>query len=51
MRERRRRHDDVHFPLGGKRKRATPRKAKAVAGPVAEDGTKFRMVWSGKKCR
>lgn len=30
MRERRRRHDDLHRPMGGRGKRATPPKVKVV---------------------
>jgi hypothetical protein len=30
MRERRRRHDDAHRPMGGKGKRATPRRVISV---------------------
>lgn len=33
MRERRRRHDDAHFPMGGRGKRATPPKSKTKRNP------------------
>lgn len=33
MKERKRKHDDVHFPMGGKGKRSTPRKQIQAQGP------------------
>lgn len=33
MRERKRRHDDLHRPMGGKGKRATPPRARLVQIP------------------
>lgn len=43
MRERRRKHDDAHYPLQGRGKRATPRKKPAVhpAVPMCDDCGKF----------
>lgn len=39
MRERRRRHDDVHFPMGGRGRRATPPK---TSGPkFTRDGDQW----------
>lgn len=41
MRERKRRHDDVHYPLQGRGRKATPRKAPASVLPKCEDCGRF----------
>lgn len=55
MRERRRRHDDVHFPMQGKGKRATKRDTLPYFGPrlVPRDRCKVCDVeiTSGELCR
>lgn len=38
MRERKRKHDDAHYPLGGKGKRATKPKNPKYTGPTCECG-------------
>lgn len=44
MKERKRRHDDAHWPLQGRGRKATKRKVPAYTGPACESCGKFPLM-------